>query len=351
MPNTSGSRLMIDILIAKDGVAGRITLNRLPALNALTYEMCNAIVVALDIWQSDPEITLVIFDAMGQKAFCAGGDIVELYSTGQLGNFAYGQSFWRDEYRLNAKIKAFPKPVISFMQGFIMGGGVGLGCHSSHRVVGDSSQIAMPECGIGLVPDVGGSLILANAPGRLGEYLGTTATRLNAGDAIMAGFADHYIPEEKWPGLIEALGEIGDCRPLFATAQEPPEGPVTRDKDHIDRCFSGNALADIIKVLRSEDTPFSQSSLKAMRRNSPLSMACEIEIVHRLRGTTDIRKALELEYRFTYRAMEHGDFLEGIRAAIIDKDRIPHWQHQIDEVPMVAMSRMLLPLGAAKLTF
>ena len=182
---------MIDILIAKDGVAGRITLNRLPALNALTYEMCNAIVVALDIWQSDPEITLVIFDAMGQKAFCAGGDIVELYSTGQLGNFAYGQSFWRDEYRLNAKIKAFPKPVISFMQGFIMGGGVGLGCHSSHRVVGDSSQIAMPECGIGLVPDVGGSLILANAPGRLGEYLGTTATRLNAGDAIMAGFADH----------------------------------------------------------------------------------------------------------------------------------------------------------------
>ena len=342
---------MIDILIAKDGVAGRITLNRLLALNALTYEMCNAIVVALDIWQSDPEIALVIFDAMGQKAFCAGGDIVELYSTGQLGNFAYGQSFWRDEYRLNAKIKAFPKPVISFMQGFIMGGGVGLGCHSSHRVVGDSSQIAMPECGIGLVPDVGGSLILANAPGRLGEYLGTTATRLNAGDAIMAGFADHYIPEDKWPVLIEALGETGDCQPLFAAAQQPPEGPVTRDKDHIDRCFSGDALADIINVLRSEGTPFSQSSLKAIRRNSPLSMACEIEMVHRLRGTTDIRKALELEYRFTYRAMEHGDFLEGIRAAIIDKDCIPHWQHQIDDVPLAAMSRMLLPLGAAKLTF
>ena len=268
---------MRDIRITRDGVAGRITLNRLPELNAMTHEMCNAIVVALDTWRSDPEITLVIFDAMGQKAFCAGGDIVELYTTGQLGNFAYGQNFWRDEYRLNAKIKGFPKPVISFMQGFIMGGGVGLGCHGSHRVVGDSSQIAMPECGIGLVPDVGGSLILANAPGRLGEYLGTTGARLNAGDAIMAGFADHYIPEEKWPVLIKALGEKGDCRLLFVAAQRPPEGPVTRDKDHIDCCFSGDALVDIINVLRSEDTPFSQSSLKAMRRNSPLSMACEIE--------------------------------------------------------------------------
>ena len=139
---------MTDILISRQGVAGRITLNRPTALNAMTYAMCTAIEVALDRWRSDPKIALVIFDATGDKAFCAGGDIAELYTTGQSGNFAYGQTFWRDEYRLNAKLKAFPKPVVSFMQGFTMGGGVGLGCHGTHRVVGESSQISMPECGI-----------------------------------------------------------------------------------------------------------------------------------------------------------------------------------------------------------
>jgi 3-hydroxyisobutyrate dehydrogenase len=342
---------MTDILISRQGVAGRITLNRPAALNAMTYAMCTAIEVALDRWRSDPKIALVVFDATGDKAFCAGGDIAELYATGQSGNFAYGQIFWRDEYRLNAKLKAFPKPVVSFMQGFTMGGGVGLGCHGTHRVVGDSSQIAMPECGIGLVPDVGGSLILANAPGRFGEYLGTTTTRMNAGDAILVGFADHYIPEGKWPELIKDLEKNGDCAAILTAAQQPPQGAVERDQDHINRCFGGDSLVDIVNALRSEDSPFSQRALKALGRNAPLSMACAIEMIHRLRGSADMRKALELEYRFTYRAMEHGDFLEGIRAAIIDKDRTPHWQHKIDAVPVVAVSRMLLPLGAAKLTF
>ena len=290
---------MTDILISQQGIAGRITLNRPAALNAMTYAMCTAIEVALDMWRSDPKIALVVFDAKGDKAFCAGGDIAELYTTGQSGNFDYGQTFWRDEYRLNAKLKAFPKPVISFMQGFTMGGGVGLGCHGSHRVVGDSSQIAMPECGIGLVPDVGGSLILANAPGRLGEYLGTTATRMNAGDAIMVGFADHYISEEKWPNLIKRLEVTGDCADILAVAQQPPKGLLARDKDHIDRCFGGDSLLYIINALRNEDTPFSQRALKTLGRNSPLSMACGVEMIHSLRGTTDMRKALELEYRFT----------------------------------------------------
>jgi enoyl-CoA hydratase len=140
-----------------------------------------------------------VIDAAGDKAFCAGGDIAEMYATGTAGDFDYGRRFWADEYRMNAKLFNFPKPVVTFLQGFTMGGGVGVGCHGSHRIVGDSSQIAMPECGIGLVPDVGGSLILARAPGRLGEYLGTTAARMGPGDAIHAGFADYYIPEDAGP--------------------------------------------------------------------------------------------------------------------------------------------------------
>ena len=342
---------MTDIIIIKTGVAGRITLNRPTALNAMTYAMCTAIEAALAAWQHDSAVLVVIFDAAGDKAFCAGGDIAELYATGMQGDFTYGQTFWRDEYRLNAKLHAYPKPVISFMQGFTMGGGVGLGCHGSHRVVGESSQIAMPECSIGLIPDVGGSLILASAPGRLGEYLGITATRMNAGDAILAGFADHFIAQAQWNSVIEALEATGDCDLIVAASQPAPEGPVARDKAKIDRHFSGETLSDIVNALRHDDSGFSQQTLKVMARNSPLAMACGVELLHRLRGTADLRKTLELEYRFTYRAMEHSDFLEGIRAVIIDKDRNPQWQYSLNAVPPVAVSRMLMPLGDAKLTF
>ena len=192
---------MSDIHIRISGKAGHITLNRPSALNALTYEMVREIERALRLWTHDPDVALVIIDAQGSKAFCAGGDIAQLYETGCAGDFTYGQGFWRDEYRLNALMATYDKPIISFLQGFTMGGGVGVGCHASHRIVGESSRIAMPECGIGLVPDVGGSLLLAQAPGRLGEYYGLTAKRMEAGDALLTGFADYFIPEEAWEQL------------------------------------------------------------------------------------------------------------------------------------------------------
>ena len=156
-----------DILIRRDGRAGRITLNRPKALNALTYEMCLAVAAALENWRRDDGIDLLILDATGDKAFCAGGDIAEMYRSGMDGDYDFGRRFWRDEYRMNAALAEYPKPVVSLMQGFTMGGGVGLGGHASHRVVGESSRISMPECGIGFVPDVGGSYLLARAPGAL----------------------------------------------------------------------------------------------------------------------------------------------------------------------------------------
>ena len=183
-----------DIYVRRDGSAGRITLNRPEALNALTYDMCLAIEKALDEWREEPGVRLAIIEGEGERAFCSGGDIAEMYKAGTAGDYEYGRRFWRDEYRLNAKIAEWPKPVVSFLQGYTMGGGVGVGCHGSHRVVCESSRIAMPECGIGLVPDVGGSLILARAPGRLGEYLATTAARMGPADAIAAGFADMFVP-------------------------------------------------------------------------------------------------------------------------------------------------------------
>lgn len=337
---------MSDISIRTVGRAGRITLTRPQALNAMTYEMCLAIEAAIDAWATDDAVSCVVIDAQGDRAFCSGGDIAELYDTGTKGDFAYGRKFWADEYRLNNKLFSYPKPVVSFLQGFTMGGGVGIGCHGSHRIVGDSSQIAMPECGIGLVPDVGGSLMLALAPGRLGEYLGTTGTRMGADDAVYAGFADTYIPELKWPDLMGVLEETGDPAALETAAEPAEPGALRRDQPQIDRLFAGESLGDIARLLEAEDSDFAAATLKKLRRASPLSMACTVEMMHRLRGPTlTLPKALDLEYRFTYRAMELGDFLEGIRAAIIDKDRNPTWRHAGLDVPTADTAKMLQPLG------
>jgi 3-hydroxyisobutyrate dehydrogenase len=337
---------MSDINIRITGRAGRITLQRPQALNAMTYDMCMAIEAAFDAWRDDDAVALIVIDAEGDRAFCSGGDIAELYATGRAGDFAYGQTFWADEYRLNHKIFTYPKPVVSFLQGFTMGGGVGIGCHGSHRIVGESSQIAMPECGIGLVPDVGGTLMLALAPGRLGEYLGTTATRMNADDAIYTGFADTYIPELKWSEVIAAMEESGVTDSIEAASGAAPEGELRASSAQIDALFAGETLSDILTLLNAESSAFAIDALKKLSRVSPLSAACTVEMMHRLRGPSlNMEKALDLEYRFTYRAMEHGDFLEGIRAAIIDKDRAPEWQYPDMQVPLAAVSKMLQPLG------
>jgi enoyl-CoA hydratase len=339
-----------DILIRVEGRAGRITLNRPGALNALTWEMCTRIEAALDAWAGDDAVALLVIDAAGEKAFCAGGDIAEMYATGSAGDFDYGRRFWADEYRMNAKLFNFPKPVATFLQGFTMGGGVGVGCHASHRIVGETSKIAMPECGIGLIPDVGGSLILARAPGRLGEYLGATAARMGPGDAIHAGFADYLVPLESWEALKKELCETGDWEVVDRAAAPAPEAPLAARGAEIDAFFAGDGLRDILNALRHAGTGFAEETLAAMAKNSPLSMACAIDLIRRTRGRDTIEGALELEYRFTARSMEHGDFLEGIRAAIIDKDRTPRWRHDSMEGPSNReVSGMLLPLGADSL--
>lgn len=342
---------MSDISIRVTGAAGRITLTRPKALNAVTYQMVTAIDAALQMWRDDPAVTRVIIDAEGEKAFSAGGDIADLYDSGTRGDYGFGQRFWRDEYRMNAALRSYPKPVISFLQGFTMGGGMGVGCHGSHRIVGESSQVAMPECGIGLVPDVGGSMILANAPGASGAYLGLTGARMAAVDAIYAGFADAYIPELKWRDLIAEL-ETGADPSLLAAAQETPAaGTLAAHQADIDAAFSATSLPDLCSRLAAQDTEFAAAALKALGRNSPLAMAATLLMMAELKGCGDIREALVLEYRFTARAMEHGDFLEGIRAAIIDKDRKPRWKHAADTLDQSVVQAMLAPLGALELTF
>ncbi len=336
---------MSDISIRIDERAGRITLQRPDALNALTYPMVLAIEAALDEWRT-ADIDLVMIDAEGEKAFCAGGDIADMYASGQRGDLEYGRKFWRDEYRLNAKLFEYPKPVISFLQGFTMGGGVGVGCHGSHRIVCETSQIAMPECGIGLVPDVGGSLMLALAPGHLGYFLGMTGHRMSAADAILAGFADSYIPQSNWPDLKATLSTTGDLALIENARTDAPDGTLSDVIPQIEASFAGATAADIWRALENDGSDFAVKTLNTLKQKSPLAQSCAVQILHRLRSVGSIRQALDQEFRYTSRAVAQGDFIEGIRAAIIDKDRNPNWAHpSVYDVPPMDVTNMLLPLG------
>ena len=325
---------MNDLSIRKDRRAGRITLTRPQALNALTHEMAVAIHRALDDWRGDPDVALVIIDAEGDRAFCAGGDIAAVYHAGRAGDHAVGQDFFADEYRMNAAIADYEKPIVAFMQGFVMGGGVGVGGHAGHRVVGDTTQVAMPESGIGLIPDVGGTWLLSRAPGRIGEYLGLTGARMDAGDAIHAGFADIYLPEAEWDAAREMLADTGDVAQLKG---RPAPASTLADRDL--SAFGGRSVEEIVASLEQQGD---EGALKPLRRNSPLSMAATLAMVRAARGDQRMQDALSREYRFTRRATAQSDFLEGVRAQIIDKDRTPVWA--ADAGP-AAVEAMLAPLG------
>ena len=332
---------MTDLIIRKTGRAGHITLNRPQALNALTYEMCLEIEATLDAWCTDDTVQLILIDGAGERAFCSGGDIADMYKSGQTGDLSYGRKFWRDEYRLNAKIANSPKPIVSFLHGFTMGGGVGIGCHASHRIVCETSQIAMPEVTIGLIPDVGGSLLLAKAPGFTGTYLGLTGDRMDASDAIFAGFADYFIPQDEWDTLKSTLLASGDTSLIKSTT--PPPARLANWQADIDTAFAGKTLGDIYAGLTN--APPLAHARKLMDRNSPLAMGAAITIIQAARDAGTIEAALEMEYRFTYRAVAESDFIEGIRAAIIDRDRAPKWRDATaDEI-----LKMTAPLGAATL--
>ncbi|KPQ07199.1 MAG: enoyl-CoA hydratase [Rhodobacteraceae bacterium HLUCCA12] len=350
-----------ELIIRKEGHAGRITLNRPKALNALTHTICLETMKALDSWAGDPDIRLVILDGAGERAFCAGGDIAQVYRAGTTGDFSLGRDFWRDEYRMNARLARYEKPIVSLMHGFVMGGGVGYGCHVGHRVVCETTQMAMPECGIGLIPDVGGTHLLARAPGRLGLHLGLTGARFGAGDAIHIGFADHFVALGDWPALIADLAESGDISKLAPHAAPAPDAPLAALRAEIDTAYDDagaardNAVARVALALRQIEAlegDWAEAAARAITRNSPLSMASTLAMLRAHGPEGGLRAALKREYRWTWRSMEDGDFLEGVRAQIIDKDRNPRWRHdRIDDLTLVEVEAMLAPLGANELTF
>lgn len=313
-----------EILIRVEGSVGRVTLNRPKAINSVTHTMVTALDDALTGWAHDPAITAVVLDGAGERGLCAGGDVVAVYESSRAGG-AEVRKFWFDEYRLNAKISRFPKPYVALMDGIVMGGGVGVSAHGNVRVVTETSKIAMPEVGIGFIPDVGGIYLLSRAPGLLGLHAALTGAPFSGADAIALGFADHYIAHDKLEAFTAAVVGEGVEAAIRAFEAEPPASALLAQRDWIDECYAGTTVADILAALRSRGEGPAKDAADLIESRSPIAASVTLESVRRAAKLATLEDVLVQEYRVSSAASRSHDLVEGIRAQIIDKDRNPKW--------------------------
>jgi enoyl-CoA hydratase len=347
-----------DLIVRREGGAGIVRLNRPKAINALTLEMTRDVARALADFEKDPRVGLVLLEGAGERGLCAGGDIRSLYDSSVAGG-DLGKVFWREEYDLNAWIARYPKPYVAFMDGLVMGGGVGLSAHGSHRVVTDRTKVAMPEVGLGFFPDVGGTWLLSRAPGEIGTYFGLTGQTMNGPDAIYAGFADAVVPSLKLPALREALVSLGagvDSARVkaaiadFATGETL--GPVAALRPQIDTWFAHGRMDDIVAALHRDGSELAQSTLKILNEKSPRGMVVTLNLLRLARTSSTLEECLVREYRAALAVFASDDFREGVRAAVIDKDRSPKWSPpRIEDVTPEIIAPYFASLGADELVF
>ena len=321
-----------ELVVRQEGAAGRITLNRPKALNALSLEMVHGMLAALDAWQSDDSIHVVIVDGAGERGLCAGGDIRALYKSGQEQD-GIAQQFWADEYKLNALISNYAKPYVAIMDGIVMGGGVGISAHGSNRIVTERSMIAMPETAIGLFPDVGGTWLLANAPGEIGTFLGLSGHRIGAQDAIYAGLADIEVQSDKLPNLIAALAsaEYNEDRHenvdalLRRFVVTSGQSALAEQRGPIDQTFASDQVEGIVTAAKALGTEWGDKVVADMAGRSPHSMKVTLAAIRKAGTLSGIEEDLDMEYRVACRMFEQKDFFEGVRAVVIDKTGNPQW--------------------------
>jgi enoyl-CoA hydratase len=347
-----------DLIARREGSVGVIRLNRPKAINAVTLEMFRDIDRVLDQFEADPAVGLILLEGAGERGLCAGGDIRALYDSSKVKG-DLGKILWREEYILNARIAKFPKPYVAFMDGIVMGGGVGLSAHGRHRVVTEKTRLAMPEVGLGFFPDVGGTWLLSRSPGEIGTYFGLTGQTMNGPDAIYARFADAVVPSGQLAALREKLvnlsagvnsAEVKAVIDGFATGET--SGPVAALQPQIDRWFAHDRMQDIVAALQRDGSELAQSTLKTLNEKSPRGMVVALKLLRLARTSSSLEQCLVREYRAALEVFNSDDFREGVRAAVIDKDRNPRWSPPaIEDVTPEMVAPYFAEIGADELVF
>ncbi|MGC6399715.1 enoyl-CoA hydratase/isomerase family protein [Sphingomonas sp. FW199] len=337
---------MSDILITRDGAVGRIRLNRPKAIHALTTDMCAAVLAALAEWRDDAGILAVLIDHADGRGFCAGGDIRMLAESGG-GDGAAARDFFRIEYRMNHALFTYAKPIVAFMDGITMGGGVGISQPARYRVATENTRLAMPETGIGLFPDVGGGWYLSRLPGRIGQYLAVTGARIDGADCLALGLATHFLPAERLEDakariIADPTGIEAVLADLSAAAPQPR---ILSHRDAIDRLFASDRLEEIVAALEADDSDFARDTLGTIRTKSPQAMKVSLKLLLDAATMPTFEDEMRQEYAVATRVVQRPDFIEGVRALIVDKDNAPVWNPSaISDMTDHMIDRIFAPL-------
>ncbi|OCP02811.1 MULTISPECIES: enoyl-CoA hydratase/isomerase family protein [unclassified Ensifer] len=334
-----------EVIVERQGALGRIRLNRTRALNSLNVPMIRLIAEALTTFENDPAIAAVLVTGEGERGLCAGGDIRMIYESGHE-RPEEGAQFWREEFIVNSRISGYAKPYIAIMDGIVMGGGVGISAHGSHRIVTERTRLAMPETGIGYFPDVGATWLLPRAPGEFGTYLGLTGRDIVASDAIHARLADSFVTSDRLQALVADLATLptaangGAVDAVIAgSSSEAPTTPLQAHLSLIDRCFAFDTVEEILAALEADGSDFAKETLALLNSRSALSMKLTLDLVRAGRRSASLNECLEREYSATLGMLSNPDFYEGVRAAVIDKDRNPKWSVGLADVTPDMLSR------------
>ncbi|MET0246858.1 MAG: enoyl-CoA hydratase/isomerase family protein [Sphingomonas sp.] len=333
---------MTDVLISTEGQVGRIRLNRPKSIHALNTAMCRDMLAALDAWRSDLEIEAVLIDHAEGRGFCAGGDIRMIAESGA-GDGSSAREFFHTEYRLNHLLFTYAKPVVAFMDGITMGGGVGISQPAKYRVATENTKFAMPETGIGLFPDVGGGWYLSRLPGRIGQYLALTGARIDGAECLALGLASHYLPAA---ALEEAKSRIAaEPQQIEAVLRdlsvEPPEAKLLAHREAIDRLFASDTLEEVFAALEAGGSDFAAATLATLKTKSPQAMKVSLKLLLDGRTMPTFEDEMRQEYAVGCHVVQRHDFIEGVRAVIVDKDNAPRWNpatpeavsdHVIDQI-------------------
>ncbi len=338
-----------EVIVRRAGRLGHLILNRPRALNSLTHGMVRTVLDTLRRWQDDDSVATVLITGAGDRGLCAGGDVVSIYRAALAGRPTAGDEFFADEYAMNALIADYPKPYVAFMDGLVLGGGVGISAHGNRRIVTERTRLGMPETGIGFFPDVGGAWLLARAPEGFGLHLGLTSTHVTGADALALGLADHHVESTRLAELTTAL-ETSDAdtaiAAVAATGAAVPESPLMQHRDWVTAAYAHDTAEEIVAALDAHGGPAAEAAAR-IRATSPTSVKITLELIRRAGRMASVHEVLAQDATVAHHLIRGHDMREGIRAQLVDKDRDPRWDPaSLEQVPAETVAAAFEPVAA-----